>query len=82
MVLSTVATCTAMVKVMLLSPSTPVRADVMARWPLLLTGRYSVRPCMRPMMMACMVVMLSGLCYRSVWGYLRGLRTMAYIMKR
>ena len=70
-VLSTVATCTAMVKVRFSSPSIPKRALAMVRWPLLLTGRYSVKPCSNPMRRACNSVMLinflvSGLYLRKV----------------
>ena len=47
-VLRTVATCTATVKARFSSPLRPKRCAPMARWPLLLTGKYSVRPCTRP----------------------------------
>ena len=47
-VLSTVATCTITVNARLSSPFTPKSVALIARWPLLLTGRYSVSPCTRP----------------------------------
>lgn len=43
-VLITVATCTNTVNARFSSPSMPKRYEPMARWPLLLTGKYSVRP--------------------------------------
>ena len=47
-VLSTVATCTAIVNAMLSSARMPNNADPMARCPELLTGRYSVSPWSKP----------------------------------